>query len=239
MHRYRSSYFLFCRPRLYYKYLINHGTNFNGFVQYSLSQLPTEAWHHRNLTHAYEEAHHQNVTKCYYQHYRHAEEERNFAVTQTWWEITCFRLATFCMFIAVAYGFQWLYDFLVPDVPADITLKMQRRRYVVSKAMEAEILSEKWLKPTTHDHHDGGTENGHAQGAIPEIHANGRGHPLFAAANAFRKAAAAAQAEICDVESLHSQSLPIQNGHAVPDVTVRRILHHQAESIKTTVSIAP
>lgn len=62
----------------------------------------------------------------------------------------CVRLGAFSIFIVAAFTFQWLYNFIVSDVPARVTLKIQRRRYVVSKALEAEMAYDKWLKSTLH-----------------------------------------------------------------------------------------
>lgn len=160
------------RPRLYYKYAMHNGEDYDGYVEYSLSYLPTEAWYRRNISHAYHEFVHNNISQCYYQHWRNSTEESNFSLTQDWWQIACVRLAVFCIFIVLGFTFQWLYDFLVSDVPSHIKLKMQRRRHVVTKAMEAEILSDKWLRhPGQHRGSDPGAENGNACGegsAAPE-----------------------------------------------------------------------
>lgn len=120
-------------PRLYYKFGKKNGESYENFVNASLSSL------HRDHFGDDEEIEHffssNNVTNCFYEDYR--ESEYPFKRTEMWWEICCIRLAAFAVFLVLSFTFQWLFNFIVSDVPAHVNLKIQRRRYVVNKAMEA------------------------------------------------------------------------------------------------------
>lgn len=119
-------------PRLYYKYHRGNGS-YEGFVNASLSQL-----HYSHFDNGDEERMNaffeKNVTYCYYEDYR--EPDGRFEHTELWWEIQCIRLAAFAIFLVVSFTFQWMFNFIVADVPHQVNLKVQRRRYVVARAME-------------------------------------------------------------------------------------------------------
>lgn len=120
-------------PRLYYKFAKKEDQSYEGFVHASLSQL-----HHSHFKDDEERERaffENNVTICYYEDYR--ESELPFKRTEFWWEVYCIRLGAFAVFLVLSFTFQWLFNFIVSDVPAHVRLKIQRRRYVVTKAMEA------------------------------------------------------------------------------------------------------
>lgn len=138
-------------PRLYYKYAKNGGKNYEGFIQFTLSNISIHDWPH----HVREELELKEETKeieaCYYNDYR--EDHYPYAQTQEWWETWTVRFAFFGIFIVTAFTFQFLYNFIVPDVPTNVRMQIQRRRYVLAKGLEqaaASDSSERWLKQAIH-----------------------------------------------------------------------------------------
>lgn len=83
-----------------------------------------------------------NVTDCYYQDFR--EKEPPYDKSDRWWHVMIIRLLGFTAFIIIFFLFHWLFNFLVSDRPASVDMKIRRRKYVLSKATDNEIV-DKWL----------------------------------------------------------------------------------------------
>jgi hypothetical protein len=144
-------------PRFYYKYRLSKDGSLNGYPQHTLSFLSKREW---NLDdQKYFEKH--NLTGCWYEDrlndttFRRipgSMRETDEAEDQIWWEIMTMRIVAFALFTISSFTFQWLFNFVVPDTPTKVTTKIQRRRYVVVKAMETEMVYDRWLKHAMTSH---------------------------------------------------------------------------------------
>lgn len=149
-------------PRLYFKYAIaddsESSSTYVGFHTFVLSRIPTTHWGEEAVVHdsssdtqtthghdggetesgtAPPRSHHPD--ECYYRGFR--QPEYPYDLRADWWQVTCLRLATFSLFVLLGFSFQFLYGFIVPDVPKTVQLQIQRRRYVINTTLEKDNLA--------------------------------------------------------------------------------------------------
>uniref|UniRef100_A0A8C5PBZ4 Anoctamin n=1 Tax=Leptobrachium leishanense TaxID=445787 RepID=A0A8C5PBZ4_9ANUR len=112
-------------PRAYYQYY-NNG-NLTGYINFSLAQAP-EVYVRKN-------------TPCRYQGMRDSEGNLSF----DFWVIMVMRLAFIILFEHVVFFLGRMIDFLVPDVPESVDIKLRRERFLAKQALaENEFLTETW-----------------------------------------------------------------------------------------------
>lgn len=128
-------------PRLYYKYYESEDTSFNGYGEFSLSKVEMEGFHHKIEEYLEE---HPNETHCYWQDFRH--DEPPYDLNETWWKVHLFRVSAFAIFIVFFFTYHWIFNFLVSDVAPNVEKNIRRRKFVVSRAIETEVVYDKWLK---------------------------------------------------------------------------------------------
>lgn len=129
--------------RLYYNFSTSTGYSYQGYPQFSLSYVHIPEHWKEELSEEHESVE-GGLDRCYYSGHRNSTEPYN--ITMDWWVIGCVRLGAFGIFVAIGFTFQFVYDALVPDIPEHVEVKIQRQRYVLTKAMESEQTYETWLR---------------------------------------------------------------------------------------------
>lgn len=136
--------------RLYYNFSTTDTYSFKGYPQFSMSWLPISSfWKFAGLEDELKEKNEEEFdqlkdAKCYYTGHRNTTAP--YDITLDWWRVTCVRLGSFGLFVAIGFTFQFVYDACVPDVPKHVEVKIQRQKYVLAKAMESEQAYDNWLK---------------------------------------------------------------------------------------------
>lgn len=118
-------------PRLYYKYIVSPGHGILGFTRFSLSTVPISQFKDKADT---MKNHTDEV--CYYPDWKESFEPYNFK--STYYQILTIRVAAFAGFCMAFFIVMWFLNTFIDDVPLEAKTKMQRRTYIVTKAMEAE-----------------------------------------------------------------------------------------------------
>ncbi|KAH1175750.1 hypothetical protein KIL84_022275 [Mauremys mutica] len=104
-------------PRLLYQY--EHDSQLQGYVNFTLAYSPP-----RYLATG-------NHTLCRYKAFRDA----NGSYTLFYWKLLAVRLGFIIAFEHVVFFFLRLIDWLVPDVPGSLELKIKRERYLAKQAL--------------------------------------------------------------------------------------------------------
>lgn len=104
-------------PKLVYKYQYNW--NMEGYLNFTLAQSPMENWGD------------QNKTMCRYQAFR----DDAGKYTMVHWQILALKLAFVISFEHVVFGICRCIDFLVPDIPETLDIKIKRERYLAKQAL--------------------------------------------------------------------------------------------------------
>lgn len=116
-------------PQLVYRYAYSPDGTARGYVRFTLAKFNTTTWAH--FYDSYPDW--QNITHCYYRDYREDYDPQTPKIV--WWQIMVARLAFFIIFVITFYFIQWLCDFLVPDVPHHIKVRLDRANFMARKAM--------------------------------------------------------------------------------------------------------
>lgn len=122
-------------PRFFYKQ--GHYDNYGDF---SMSSIDMREFENEEIEHYI--LHHENVTECWYQDYR--SPDHPYERSELWWRIMVIRIGGFVSFMIFFFIFHWMFNFLVSDVPSSVDMKIRRRKYVLSKATDNDIV-DKWL----------------------------------------------------------------------------------------------
>lgn len=128
-------------PRMYYKYYMMGGQSLDGYGEFSLSTIEMEGFGHK--IEEYLELN-PNATHCYYQDFRAPHPP--YELTETFWKIMLLRVSTFALFVVVFFTYHWLFNFLVSDVPSHVKMNIRRRKFVITRATETEVVYDRWLK---------------------------------------------------------------------------------------------
>ncbi|XP_039611532.1 anoctamin-7 isoform X2 [Polypterus senegalus] len=103
-------------PRLLYQY--KHDSNLHGYVNFSLAYAPSFSMD-------------SNSSQCRYKAFR--DESGNY--TLFYWELLAVRLGFIIAFEHVVFFILRMIDWIVPDVPESLALKMKRERYLAKQAL--------------------------------------------------------------------------------------------------------
>uniref|UniRef100_A0AAY4BCP9 Anoctamin n=1 Tax=Denticeps clupeoides TaxID=299321 RepID=A0AAY4BCP9_9TELE len=122
-------------PRLLYQYRYNQ--ELHGYVNFTLAYSPPGY----NLT---------SHTVCRYKAFR--DENGNY--TLVYWELLAVRLSFIIAFEHVVFFVLRVIDWMVPDVPESLEIKVKRERYLAKQALadnqEALLVKDSGLNPTYH-----------------------------------------------------------------------------------------
>lgn len=121
-------------PKIFYVFHYMKSLDLHGYTAFSLSRIDIEAYKGDSDSYAYLKS--KNITSCWYIGFR--ENERPYHMRADYWRIVTFRLAVFATYIIVFYTLMWFVNTFINDVPADVKIRMQRRKHVVMKALQAE-----------------------------------------------------------------------------------------------------
>lgn len=113
-------------PQFVYKYLYSKDGSLNGYVMFTLAKFNTTHWEDFHI-------HNPNDTHCYYRDFR--EDDNPHVHSIVWWQIMVARLAFFIIFVIAFYFVQWICDFLVPDVPEHIKVRIDRANFMAKQAL--------------------------------------------------------------------------------------------------------
>uniref|UniRef100_A0A8C7UDD5 Anoctamin n=1 Tax=Oncorhynchus mykiss TaxID=8022 RepID=A0A8C7UDD5_ONCMY len=102
-------------PRLYYRY--NNDGNLQGYVNFTLGTSPSNF--------------NTNNTQCRYRGYR----DRNGHFRPEYFHLLACRLAFVIIFEHVVFFIGRLIDFMVPDIPEDVEIKIKREHYMAKEAL--------------------------------------------------------------------------------------------------------
>uniref|UniRef100_A0A674AUV5 Anoctamin n=1 Tax=Salmo trutta TaxID=8032 RepID=A0A674AUV5_SALTR len=102
-------------PRLYYRY--NNDGNLQGYVNFTLGTSPSNF--------------NANNTQCRYRGYR----DRNGHFRPEYFHLLACRLAFVIIFEHVVFLIGRLIDFMVPDIPEDVEIKIKREHYMAKEAL--------------------------------------------------------------------------------------------------------
>uniref|UniRef100_A0A8C8J1P2 Anoctamin n=1 Tax=Oncorhynchus tshawytscha TaxID=74940 RepID=A0A8C8J1P2_ONCTS len=102
-------------PRLYYRY--NNDGNLQGYVNFTLGTSPSNF--------------NANNTQCRYRGYR----DRNGHFRPEYFHLLACRLAFVIIFEHVVFFIGRLIDFMVPDIPEDVEIKIKREHYMAKEAL--------------------------------------------------------------------------------------------------------
>uniref|UniRef100_A0A8C7DQI4 Anoctamin n=1 Tax=Oncorhynchus kisutch TaxID=8019 RepID=A0A8C7DQI4_ONCKI len=102
-------------PRLYYRH--NNDGNLQGYVNFTLGTSPSNF--------------NANNTQCRYRGYR----DRNGHFRPEYFHLLACRLAFVIIFEHVVFFIGRLIDFMVPDIPEDVEIKIKREHYMAKEAL--------------------------------------------------------------------------------------------------------
>ncbi|CAH2246746.1 anoctamin-7 [Pelobates cultripes] len=109
-------------PRAYYQYKMNG--NLTGYINFTLANAP--------------EVYAKDHSPCRYQGFRDSEGNLSF----DFWVLMVIRLAFVIVFEHVVFFLGRMIDFLVPDVPESVEIKLKRERFLAKQALaENEFLA--------------------------------------------------------------------------------------------------
>ncbi|XP_078266060.1 anoctamin-7-like [Rhinoraja longicauda] len=103
-------------PRLYYSY--TYQSDLTGYINFTLAYSPPSFLL-------------QNQTMCRYKQFR----DDSGQLTLTYWNLMAIRLGFVIVFEHVVFFIARMIDFLVPDVPESVDLKVKREQYIAKQAL--------------------------------------------------------------------------------------------------------
>ncbi|NXW46660.1 ANO5 protein, partial [Nyctiprogne leucopyga] len=132
-------------PRLvyYYAYYENEDSPMSGYINNSLSVFQISDFPDRNKP----KLNPGNFVICRYRDYRYPpDHERKYLHTMQFWHILAAKLAFIIIMEHVVFIVKFFVAWMIPDVPADVTAKIKREKYLTQKILheyELEKLKER------------------------------------------------------------------------------------------------
>lgn len=119
--------------RLVYQVTVNEEHNLDGYVQSLFSRFNTSDWEDDSLTNDPALGH---VDICYYRDYRNGPNAQTpYTRSQRWWHVLVARLFFVLVFEHVVFLIQGFVEYIIPDVPDHVQVKIQRENFLAKQAL--------------------------------------------------------------------------------------------------------
>lgn len=118
-------------PTMVYRYTVSNDYSTKGYMFWTMAKLNTTGWPEYLAFKPHDEF-------CYYRDFRDDDTNQKLV----WWQIMVARLGFFVIFVIFFYFIQWLCDFLVPDVPQHVKVKVDRSNFLARQALYGQEISE-------------------------------------------------------------------------------------------------
>ncbi len=125
--------------RITYQYYYSGDGSMDKFTDFMLSTFDCEDWGDPKLCidHKHSDVY---VRFCSYRAYHHGPSSQQkahqpYSKTEVWWQLMVIKLGFVLLFEHAIFGVQHLIQYVVPDVPEDVTSHVQRGRHISKSAM--------------------------------------------------------------------------------------------------------
>lgn len=119
--------------RMVYVTVYSPDGSLEGYIHHVFSVFNTSVWSREELRTDEKGG---NISTCLYRDYRYPPSHRqSYEQTRTWWHVLVGRLFFVLVFEHVVFFIQGIIAYLIPDMPEQVQVKIQRENYLAKQAL--------------------------------------------------------------------------------------------------------
>nr|XP_057931103.1 anoctamin-5 isoform X2 [Doryrhamphus excisus] len=126
-------------PRMVYMYSYSDDMSLKGYVNHSLSVFKIANFKQQNMPDSsLNPIWFTNIDSCRYQDYRYPPgHEKEYQHTLHFWHILAAKMAFIIVMEHIVFSVKFIVAWLIPDVPADVKIRVKRERYLVQEYLHS------------------------------------------------------------------------------------------------------